>query len=51
MGNGGGLSITLPARDKSLYLKPIHNGGKWTIGDVIENRVGLDERRGAGGER
>lgn len=36
----GGLSITLAAHDKSLYLKPIHNGEKWTIGDVIENRDG-----------
>lgn len=39
-GGGGGLSVTLQAHDKSLYLKPIHESGKWTIGGVMENRAG-----------
>lgn len=46
-----GLVYQSPAHDKSLYLKPIHHSGKWTIGNVMENRVGSNERRRAGCER
>lgn len=44
----GCLSVTLPAHDKSLYLKAIHNSSKWTIGNVMENRAGVNDRRAAG---
>lgn len=45
--NGGVLSITLPAHDKSLHLKPIHSSGKWTM----ENRAEVNERGEGGNER
>lgn len=41
-----GLSITWPAHDKLLHLKPIHNSGEWTIGSVTETTAGVKERRG-----
>lgn len=44
------MSITLPAHDKSLHLKPILSSRKWTIGDVMENRAEVNERREAGSE-
>ena len=40
------MSITRPAHDKLLHLKPIHNSGEWTIGGVIETRAGVKESRG-----
>lgn len=44
------MSISLPTHDKSLYLKPIHHSGKWTMGYVMECRAEVNEKRGAGSE-
>lgn len=48
--NARGMPIGLPAHDKSLYLKSIHHGGKWTMDNLIEKRTGVSGSRQAASE-